>query len=125
MLRYEIGQPDMLERRDCMVRALSNGLDKPYYEVHRQLKALGRRMRRGTPWSVCVKAMLAYNVGIASPLGRRITHARFIKTHPKGSFIVMSRSHAWAIKDGVVFDSWRPGPKKQILHIGVISKISR
>lgn len=121
-IKYEIGQTTMNENNDCMVRALANALDKPYYEIHSALAKMGRRRGRGTKWPVCVKAMLAYGVGIASPRGRRITHARFIATHPKGKFIAISRSHAWAIKDGVVFDSWRPGPRKQIRCIGIVGQ---
>lgn len=118
MIKYSIGQPNMLERNDCMVRALANTLDKPYYEVWAQLKRMGRRSRCGTPVKIGHKAMLMYGLKLASPVRRRTTHAQFIASHPKGSYLVMSRSHAWAIKDGVVYDAWRPGPRKQIVWFG-------
>lgn len=122
MIQYHvIGSPAPMERNDCMIRALANALNKPYYEVHQMVSKLGRRRRCGTKWPVCVKAMLEYKVGIASPIQRRITHAQFIASHPKGKFIVMSKTHAWALKDGIVFDAWKPGPRKQIQCIGVVA----
>lgn len=122
MIKYVIGQPSMIEHNDCMVRALSNVLDKPYYEVHSALLQLGRKPRRATKWAVCVKAMLAYGVGVAAPLTRGgMTHAEFMRQHPKGKFIAISRQHAWAIKDGIAYDSWKPGPRMRIRAIGVIS----
>lgn len=113
----------MLENRDCAVRALSNALNKPYYEVHSVFKRLGRKDRRGTKWPVFLKAMIEYGVGIASPVRRQVTHAAFVRTHPKGSFVVVSRSHAWAIKDGVTFDAWRPGPRMVIKRIGFVNEL--
>lgn len=121
MLTYEIGSPNMLERNDCAVRAFSNALNKPYYEIHEQFKRMGRRSRCGTSSNLCFKAMLMYNVKLMSPVRQIITHAQFVRMNPKGHFIVMSRSHAWAIKDGVVYDAWRPGPRKQIRWIGRVS----
>lgn len=120
-MEFKISQPNMLENNDCMVQALANALDKPYFTVHANLKRLGRRNRCGTPWKVCVKAMLEEGIAISSPIARRITHARFLAQNPTGRFVVMSRSHAWAIKDGVSYGAWRVGPKKHIRCIGKIS----
>lgn len=120
-MEFKISQPNMLENNDCMVQALANALDKPYFEVHSQLKRMGRRNRCGTPWPICVKAMLMYNISMASPLHRRVTHAQFVAQNPKGRFVLMSRSHAWAVKDGVAYGGWRVGPRKQIRCIGRVS----
>jgi len=117
-MEFKISQPNMLERNDCMVQALANVLDKPYFEVHSKLRRLGRRNRCGTPNRICVKAMLAYGISIYSPITRHITHAQFLAQNPKGKFLVMSRSHAWAIKDGVAYGGWRVGPRKHIRCIG-------
>lgn len=119
-MEFKISTPNMLERNDCMVQALATVLDKPYFEVHSQLKRLGRRNNCGTPYRVCVKAMLTYGIGVSSPVHRRITHAQFLAQNPKGKFLVMSKTHAWAIKDGIAYGAWRVGPRKHIRHIGVL-----
>lgn len=120
-MEFKISQPTMLENNDCMVQALATVLDKPYFEVHSQLKRMGRRRNCGTPWRICVKAMLMYDIAIYSPVQRHVTHARFLAQNPKGKFLVMSRSHAWAIKDGVAYGGWRVGPRKHIRCIGRVS----
>lgn len=120
-MEFKISQPNMLERNDCMVQALANVLDKPYFEIHSQLKRMGRKRNCGTPWPICVKVMLMYNIAISMPVQRRIAHAQFIAQNPKGKFLVFSKRHAWAIKDGVAYGAWRVGPKKHIRCIGRMS----
>lgn len=120
-MEFKISQPNMLENNDCMVQALATVLDKPYFEVHSQLKRMGRRRNCGTPYRICVKAMLMYGIAIANPVHRYITHARFLAQNPKGKFLVMSRSHAWAVKDGISYGAWRVGPRKHIRCIGRVS----
>lgn len=120
-MEFKISQPNMLEKNDCVVQALATVLDKPYFEVHSQLKRMGRRRNCGTPHRICTAAMLVYGMSIYSPVKRHVTHASFLAQNPKGKFLVMSRSHAWAIKDGVAYGAWRVGPRKHIRCIGRVS----
>lgn len=120
-INYQIGQQNIMEKNDCIVRALANALDKPYHEAWESLAAMGRRSYHKTPLHICFAAVLGWGMGLASSVRRRgVSHARFLATHPKGRFVVMSATHAWAIKDGVVFDSWCPGPRKRILWIAYV-----
>ena len=130
MIKYSLADPGAIinERNDCFVRALATASDIPYYQAHDLLKWLGRKERHSTQINISEQVCKTGNhalelckIAPARPVKGYITHAQFIKQHPKGTFLVMTKRHIWAIKDGVSFDSWMPGAKKRIIYIGVVN----
>lgn len=106
------------ERNDCVVCAIAVATQTPYLEVHALLKSLGRRDRGRTPWHIMFKAVdqLGY-------LLEDITHhvpARTVATAPRelihGSYIVLTRGHALAVRAGKVED-WSVGSRRRINHV--------
>lgn len=101
------------ESNDCSVRATSIALNKPYNEVHKTFSKHGRRVGKGvtmTTLLAVLKDLTMDNVKIASSyIVRKESLASFIKTHPKGRYVVCKRGHAFAVIDGVAHDSHESG----------------
>lgn len=92
------------ERRDCAVRALAAAADIPYYQAHDIFKWGGRRRR-------CASYRTAETL---KDMGLRVIFqssslAFFLKLNPQGEFFVVKRGHAFAVKDGVIFDDSKLG----------------
>lgn len=101
------------ESNDCSVRATSLALNKPYNEVHATFSKHGRRVGKGvniiTLLSV-LKELTKDTVKIvSSDIVRRESLAKFIKTHPKGRYVICKRGHAFAVIDGVAHDAHPSG----------------
>ncbi len=105
------------EKRDCAVRALAVAADIPYYQAHDVFKHGGRRRRCG---SYRTRETLA-EVGIKG-VSCRMSLASFINMNPKGSFYVIKRGHAFAVKDGVVFDNAPLGGRIIVLWFDEVKK---
>lgn len=108
---------EMNEHNDCTVKAWVNVFDAPYKNAHTWLRAHGRPNRKGMmqkdikrALESCKRARVKFG-----PYSRsnRITVSAFCKKHPKGRFYVCHPGHAFAIKDGVVYDHHH-GPRRQI-----------
>lgn len=78
----------------------------------------GRKYRDGMPLSKIRSAlfsMKSFKVREGPYTSQnRICLSQFIKKHPIGTFYVMNRTHAWVVKDGMVYDH-TVKPKRQIL----------
>jgi hypothetical protein len=104
------------ENNDCVVRAFSLALNKPYDEVHAICAKHGRKPNRGCLAGVQRDVAKHYGMqGIMldiGNLGKREgiypTLAMFLRRFPKGHFYVARRGHAFTIIDGVVHD-WARG----------------
>jgi len=101
------------ETNDCSVRATSLALNKPYNEVHKAFSKHGRRVGKGVTMITLLavlKELTNDNVKIASSyIVRRESVARFIKTNPKGRYVICKRGHAFAVIDGVAHDAHESG----------------
>jgi len=88
------------EKLDCGVRAYAIAKGIPYYEAHEVFEKAGRLARHRTSWNIYTKIGIQFNQ-------TRMSLKKFLLTHPKGSFYVCMRGHAFAVKDGVVFGNVR------------------
>jgi hypothetical protein len=113
------------ERRDCAVIACSVVTERPYSEVHYELKKLGRRAKCGTPMNITWQYL--HTVGL---IGHDITSfyegssVRSIgpQLPDKGNFFVFSHRHVSAVKDGIIED-WAVDRKKYTEAIFQIAPI--
>lgn len=113
------------EHNDCVVRAFSLAGNLPYTRVHAVLAKHGRKRRGHTEYHVSITAQEelfphtkfrstaqiayggTYNI-IQSP-----TTVAFTKAHPVGRYICFTRTHAFALIDGVVHD-WKSCPRARV-----------
>lgn len=96
------------ERRDCAVRALAAAADIPYYQAHEIFKWGGRRR------CASYRTLLTLtDIGLRG-IFNSMSLATFLKLNPKGDFFVVKRGHAFAVKDGVIFDDSKLGGRVQV-----------
>lgn len=92
-----VGDGFEFERLDCAVRAYAIAVEIPYHTAHELFKKAGRKDRHTTGWDVYQNLGIKFNFS-------HMTLKQFISSYPRGSFYVCMRGHAFAVKDGVVFD---------------------
>lgn len=98
---------DANESNDCAVRATVIATGKSYYEVHRAYFEKGRQHRKGVMLAT-IKAVLHDIVEGDIKIfqaAKKPTLFRFLKDNPKGNWVICRRGHAFAVKDGVVYDA--------------------
>lgn len=105
------------ETNDCTVIAWTNVFDCEYSKAHSYLKKFGRPNRKGmytkqirAALEACTKAKI--KIG-PYDIKNKISVSNFVKKHSKGRYYVLVRGHAFAIKDGIVYDYY-DGPRRQI-----------
>jgi hypothetical protein len=81
--------------------------------VHKAFSKHGRRAGKGVTiitLLAVLKELTKDTVKIvSSDLIRRESVARFIKTNPKGRYVICKRNHAFAVIDGVAHDAHESG----------------
>lgn len=97
------------ESNDCTVRATSLAMNLPYDVIHKAFALHGRRTGKGvtiiTLMGVLTDLTDRKMQVVANHSIRKQTLGSFIKTHPKGRFVVVKRGHAFAVIDGVAHDA--------------------
>jgi hypothetical protein len=124
MLKYKemkVSSSKFRERNDCVVIALAIVSGKTYEEARQILKKNGRQDRKGTYRYAIQKSVLEVNPNaefeyITKPCGGQYTSRTIGKALPKGNYIVLFRSHAAAMVDGVIED-WSDGRCMRVQEI--------
>tara|TARA_E500000318_G_scaffold111992_2_gene133185 strand:+ start:439 stop:960 length:522 start_codon:yes stop_codon:yes gene_type:complete len=119
------------EKNDCVVRAIAAATDCNYDDAHSLVKKeMNRKDRQGTLNADITSAMKKFaksgfelggknfKVGIldrsstsnfyklyGEVVRRDKTVKSFIKTYPKGTYLVLVSKHAFTVKDGVLIDN--------------------
>jgi hypothetical protein len=103
------------EYNDCAVRALAIAANVPYAKAHAALKAQGRRDRKGSKTFMLDKAIPAVGAKFEFIRTFDITSRTYRKLYPtlqdilfkfkQGRYILITRSHAQALIDGVIHDA--------------------
>jgi hypothetical protein len=117
--REQMGPICQGEHNDCTVRAFSVAADIPYSEAHTIFKAAGRKDRKGTSITFMAdlcrdKSYGRFNATRVDMKFQRVSLAQFCRDFKKGNFMVVKHGHAFAVKDGVVFDNFEVGARSQI-----------
>lgn len=101
------------EKNDCLVKALSISLGIPYADSHVICKESGRPNNKGWYIHKVIDAAQEYGhkfiknnlLELERSLGvTRISAKRFAEMHPKGSYIVTKRGHAFSIINGRIYN---------------------
>lgn len=100
------------ENNDCVVRAISNVTNCDYDKAHGLVaKHYNRRNNRGTSTiaiinhSVDLFNDLGFNYEEVNQVYAKSTINQFVRRNPRGRFLILVRSHALAIVNGVVYDN--------------------
>lgn len=88
------------ERNDCAVRCLATAHNMPYRDAHELFSMAGRKDGKGSSiWHIRQACGTT-----EKRLESKVSVARFIREHSKGTFMVHIRSHIFCLKDGVCYD---------------------
>lgn len=117
-----------LDRNNCALNAMAIILNKPYYEVYKAFKLVGRRGGRGASVRMITEAYNGFkwqsmaDIGIDKfiktrfqmPTKLKMSLSRFAKQYPKGKYYVIKNNHALALIDGVWYDNQEPNPRSYV-----------
>ena len=126
------------ENNDCVVYAFASAFGLDYDAAHAEVaKRFGRQDKKGTKRLSILKGIEELKAG-DQVNGKTITEAinkpstnykaygqvvprslrlsSFAAKYPKGTYMILVRSHALTIKDGVVLDNARPHPSSIVQH---------
>lgn len=98
----------MSERATCTVLALASAAKIAYELAHDIAKDGGRANGRPIHSAKVIAAAKKRGLSVKK-IRYNGTVARFIRTHPTGSYYMSKRRHAFAVIDGVVSDHTAPG----------------
>jgi hypothetical protein len=116
------------EKKDCAVRALANILGD-YPKAHEIFTVAGRKPKEGTFGFTIHKilmddelmASLGYKVKkmyqlpyFSENVKNKLTMAKLKKYYPQGKYYATTDRHAFALIDGVIYDSFPSGKCKKI-----------
>lgn len=105
---------------DCVIRALSVAMDKPWYEVYMELALQGLLMydmpSSNRVWNEYLKTEGYKRYVIPSDCPGCYTVRDFCGEHFKGTYILGTGTHVIAVKDGNYYDTWNSGDESPIYY---------
>ena len=126
------------EHNDCVVYAFASAFGLDYDAAHQEVaKRFDRQAGKGTSRNAILQGIKQLQAGdqvngktitevISKPttnykaygqvVPRQVRLSSFAAKYPKGTYMVLVRSHALTIKDGIVVDSARPHPSSIVLQ---------
>lgn len=117
---YHLSDPTaksgLRERADCTVCAFVHASGLPYLQVHAVLARHGRRPRCGFVIETRIHR-IARDLGLCLRMVRRSgTVARLVADFPRGTLIVQISEHAFAVIDGVIYDSYPTSTRCRVVR---------
>jgi hypothetical protein len=132
-MEYKISLADdtLMDRNNCALNAVSIALSKPYYQVYRVFRSVGRRGGKGSSINQITNAITVLKIDgelgmtvekikdkvvslYKPPTYLKITLDKFAKMYPTGKFVVVKSKHALALVDGIWYDNSMPNPKAYV-----------
>lgn len=118
--KYGAADASGKEQNDCSVRALANCEGIAYEEAHKHMQLHGRKHAKGIKLQAmhdayanlgykskvygCTSAARYASNLIGAIREDGMTVGKFLRQHPNGSFVLCYKGHAFAVKDGEIYD---------------------
>ena len=110
MYSYYNPHPSKNRIGDCVIRALTKALNKSWHEVYVDLCILGYVL---CDWGSSNSVWNSYLISqgftrdiVSADCPDCYTIEDFCMEHPQGTYVIGTGSHAVAVVDGILFDSW-------------------
>lgn len=105
--------PQKRETGDCVVRSISVVTDKDWDDVYLDLLLKGFQMKempsQNNVWGAYLHDLGFTRHIIPDTCPECYTINDFAKDHPQGRYVVGTGTHATAIIDGIIYDTWNCG----------------
>lgn len=103
----------------CTVIALAVVTGNSFSDCQKYLSKFGRKKGKGLSTHNLENALnkttkFHFKKGDYS-FSNKITLNQFIKKHPKGKYYIVSRGHAYAVIDGVIYD-YKESKRRQVIR---------
>lgn len=118
MYSYYNANPRRLKVGDCVIRAISKALDMPWEDVYIDLTIqgyiMGDLLSSNAVWNAYLKGKGFVRDIVSNDCPECYTIEDFCNEHPKGIYIIGTGTHAVAVVDGVIYDTWMSGGETPI-----------
>lgn len=124
------------ENNDCTVYAIASAFDMSYDEAHREVSerfnrekgkgALRSKIMQGMTEGTTLNGKTVTKV-ITTPkntykvygnvVTRKVRLSSFVKANQEGTYVILTRGHALALKDGVVADNNSKTKEKALVEV--------
>lgn len=105
---------------DCVIRAISKALNQPWEDTYIELTIqgyiMGDLLSSNSVWGAYLKSKGFDRDIISTDCPDCYTINDFCEEHPEGIFVIGTGSHAVAVIDGTIFDSWNSGDETPIYY---------
>ena len=108
MYRYLNKNPKARDVNDCVIRSISCAENRSWDDVYDELSELAQTQGILLDDVRFVEPYLdsKYNRTCYKNNGFSTTVEEFLKTHPKGTYLITMQGHITCLKNGVIYDTW-------------------
>lgn len=110
MYSYYNANPYKIRVGDCVIRAISKALNQPWEDTYIDLTIqgylMGDLLSSNAVWGAYLKSKGFTRDIVSNDCPECYTIEDFCNEHPKGTYIIGTGTHAVAVEDGCVFDTW-------------------
>ena len=119
-------QAGIKDDRDCTVRALSIFFDIDYAHAHKVCAKFGRKNKRGfssEKFKKAIKSIIRQTQKNAVQVARKGSVQKIIKKYCDNNLLILLHDHAFAVKNGIIMDSWKPSINCHVKHAWIIKDL--
>lgn len=110
MYSYFNANPYKIRVGDCVIRAISKALNQSWEDTYIDLTIqgylMGDLLSSNAVWGAYLKSKGFIRDIISNDCPECYTIEDFCNEHPKGTYVIGTGSHAVAVVDGVLYDTW-------------------
>ena len=103
---------------ECVIRAISKALNQPWEDTYIELTIqgyiMGDLLSSNSVWGAYLKSKGFDRDIISTDCPDCYTINDFCEEYPEGIFVVGTGTHAVAVIDGTIFDTWNSGDETPI-----------
>ena len=118
MYSYYNANPYKIRVGDCVIRAISKALNQPWEDTYIELTIqgyiMGDLLSSNSVWGAYLKSKGFDRDIISTDCPDCYTINDFCEEYPEGIFVVGTGTHAVAVIDGTIFDTWNSGDETPI-----------
>ena len=110
MYSYYNANPYKIRVGDCVIRAISKALNQPWEDTYIDLTIqgylMGDLLSSNAVWGAYLKSKGFTRDIISNDCPECYTIQDFCNEYPQGTYVIGTGSHAVAVVDGQIFDTW-------------------
>jgi hypothetical protein len=118
MYSYYNANPYKIRVGDCVIRAISKALNQSWEDTYIDLTIqgylMGDLLSSNAVWDAYLKSKGFKRHIVPNDCPDCYTINDFCKEYPQGIYVIGTGTHAVAVIDGIIFDTWNSGDETPI-----------